>query len=172
MSLISRYIRVNIILHLFREELRQVYHSHSWNMKCLSFLCTKWMEICEAMTSSTHSFAYSYRLVKKCFLKICETSKYHNFLIFQPIFIRFSLFCSRIFTLSSEIKLNLVWISSLIHNSYIYPFIVPYLLVYQKHVFYQQVEQFPKVNSNQTIRCIARKKYIRRQKKALSYCSV
>ena len=71
------------------------------------------MENCEAMTSSTHSFAYSYRLVKKCFLKICETSKCHNFLIFQPIFIRFSLFCSRIFTLSSEIKLNLVWISSL-----------------------------------------------------------
>ena len=71
------------------------------------------MENCEAMTSSTHSFAYSYRLVKKCFLKICETSKCHNFLIFQPIFIRFSLFCSKLFTLSSEIKLNLLWISSL-----------------------------------------------------------
>ena len=76
-----------------------------WNF--VSFLCTKWMENCEAMTSSTHSFAYSYRLVKKCFFKICETSKCHNFLIFQPIFIRFSLFCSKIFTLSSEIKLNL-----------------------------------------------------------------
>ena len=71
----------------------------------LSFLCTKWMENCEAMTS-TRSFAYSYRLVKKCFLKICETSKCHNFLIFQPIFIRFLLFCSNVFTLSSEIKLN------------------------------------------------------------------
>ena len=71
------------------------------------------MENCEAMTSSTHSFAYSYWLVKKCFLKICETSKCHNFLIFQPIFIRFSLFCSKLFTLSSEIKLNLFWISSL-----------------------------------------------------------
>ena len=64
------------------------------------------MENCEAMTSSTHSFAYSYGLVKKCFLKICETSKFHNFLIFQPIFIRFSLFCSENFTLSSEIKLD------------------------------------------------------------------
>ena len=71
------------------------------------------MENCEAMTSSTHSFAYSYRLVKKCFLKNCKTSKCHNFLIFQPSFIRFSVFCSKIFTLSSEIKLNLVWISSL-----------------------------------------------------------
>ena len=57
------------------------------------------MENCEAMTSSSHSFAYSYRLVKKYFLKICETSKCHNFLIFQPIFIRFSLFCSKIVTL-------------------------------------------------------------------------
>ena len=84
-------------------------------MKFLSFLCIKWMENCEAMTSSTHSFAYiySYRLVKKCFLKNCETSKCHNFLIFQPIFIRFSVFCSKCFTLFSEIKLNLVWISSL-----------------------------------------------------------
>ena len=65
------------------------------------------------MTSSTHSFAYSYRLVKKCFVKICETSKCHNFLIFQPIFIRFSRLCLKFFTLSSEIKLNLLWSSSL-----------------------------------------------------------
>ena len=72
------------------------------------------MENCEAMTSSPHSFAYSYRLVKKCFLKICETSKCHNFLIFQLIFIRFSLLCLKIFTLSSEIELNLLWSSSLI----------------------------------------------------------
>ena len=71
------------------------------------------MENCEVMTSSPHSFAYSYRLVKKCFLKICETSKCHNFLIFQPIFIRFSLLYLKNFTLSSEIKLNLLWSSSL-----------------------------------------------------------
>ena len=81
-------------------------------MKFLKFLCTKWMENIE-MTSSPHSFAYSYRLVKKCFLKICEISKCHNFLIFQPIFIRFSLLCLKFFTLSSEIKLNLLWSSSL-----------------------------------------------------------
>jgi len=67
----------------------------------------------EAMTSSTRSFAYSYRLVKKCFLKICETSKCHNFLNFQPIFFRFSLFCSENFTLSSEIKLEQLWTSPL-----------------------------------------------------------
>ena len=82
-------------------------------MKFLPFLCTKWMENCEAMTSSPHSFAYSYRLVKKYFLKICETSKCYNFFIFQPIFIRFSLLCLKMFTLSSEIKLNLLWSSSL-----------------------------------------------------------
>ena len=85
-------------------------------MKFVSFLCTKWMENCEAMTSSTHSFAYSYGLVKKCFLKICETSKFHNFLIFQPIFIRFSLFCSENFTLSSEIKLDQLRTSPLIES--------------------------------------------------------
>ena len=44
---------------------------------------------------------------------MCETSKCHNFLIFQPIFIRFSLLCLKFFTLSSEIKLNLLWSSSL-----------------------------------------------------------
>ena len=82
-------------------------------MKFLSFLCTKWMGNCEAMTSSTRSFACSYQLVKKCFLKICETSKGHNFLIFQPIFIRFSLFYSQIVTLSYEIQLNVFRISPL-----------------------------------------------------------
>ena len=73
---------------------------------------------CEAMTSSTRSFAYSYQLVKKCFLKICETSKCHNFLIFQPIFIRFSLFYSQICTLSYKIKLNLFRISPLTIECY------------------------------------------------------
>ena len=78
-----------------------------------NFMYTICMASSEVMTSSAHSFAYSYRLVKKCFVKICETSKYHNFLIFQPIFIRFSLLCLKIFTLFSEIKLNLFRISPL-----------------------------------------------------------
>ena len=73
----------------------------------------------EAMTSSTRSFAYSYRLVNKCFEKICETSKCHNFLICQPILIRFALFCSQNVTLSSEIKLNL-FRNSPISDSYVY----------------------------------------------------
>ena len=30
------------------------------------------MENCEAMRSSTHSFAYSYRLFKKCFVENYE----------------------------------------------------------------------------------------------------
>ena len=77
-------------------------------------LCTKYMASSEVMTSSTHSFAYSYRLVKKCFVKMCETSKCHNFLIFQPIFIKFSLLCLKFFTLSFKLKLNLLWSSSLI----------------------------------------------------------
>ena len=43
----------------------------------------------------------------------CENLRNFNFLIFQPIFIRFSLLCLKIFTLSSDIKLNLLWSSSL-----------------------------------------------------------
>ena len=81
-------------------------------LKFSKFYVQKYMASSEVMTSSTHSFAYSYRLVKKCFVKICETSKCHNFLIFQPIFIRFSLLCLKMFTLSSEIKLNLLSSSS------------------------------------------------------------
>ena len=65
------------------------------------------------ITSSTHSFAYSYWCFQKCFVQICETSKCHNFLIFQRIFIKFSLFCSNFLTLSSEVKLNLFRISPL-----------------------------------------------------------
>ena len=79
------------------------YHKFGQNINIFKILCTKYMANSEVMTSSTHSFAYSYRLVKKCFVKICETSKCHNFLIFQPIFIRFSLLCLKFFTLSSEI---------------------------------------------------------------------
>ena len=73
----------------------------------------------EAMTS-THSFAYSYRCFQKCFVKICETSKCHNFLIFQPIFIKFSLFCSKKFTISFKIKLNLFRISPLSDSATLY----------------------------------------------------
>ena len=48
-------------------------------------------------------------------VNIWETSKCHNFLTFQPIFIKFLLFCQGNFflTLSSEIKLNLFRISPL-----------------------------------------------------------
>ena len=53
---------------------------------------------------------------QEMFLQICETSKYHNFLIFQLIFIKFSLFSSTSFTLSSEIKLSLFRISPLREN--------------------------------------------------------
>ena len=60
---------------------------------CLSknifkILSTKYMEICEAMTS-THSFAYSYRLFKKCFVENYENSTLYIFLIFNPIYIKF-----------------------------------------------------------------------------------
>ena len=103
-------------------------------MQFLSFLCTKWIGNCEAMTSSTRSFAYSYQLVKKCFLKIFETSTCHNFLIFQPIFIRISLFYSQICTLSYEIKLNLFRISPLRRN-------VAMVAVRAVSIFYRYIGQ-------------------------------
>ena len=95
------------------------YHKFGQNIKLFKILCTKYMASSEVMKSSTHSFAYSYRLVKKCFVKICETSKCHNFLIFQPIFIRFSLLCLKIFTCFSEFKLNLFRISPLTEDPYL-----------------------------------------------------
>ena len=45
--------------------------------------------------------------------KFAKTWKCHNFLIFQPIFIRFSLFCLKFFTLYSEINSNLFQITPL-----------------------------------------------------------
>ena len=61
----------------------------------------------------THLYSiYSYRCFQKCSVQICKTSKV-NFLIFQPIFIKFSLFFLKFFTLSSEIKLKLFRISPL-----------------------------------------------------------
>ena len=38
-------IGVNIILHIFRKELRQVYHSHSWNMNFCHFCAQNEWEI-------------------------------------------------------------------------------------------------------------------------------
>ena len=42
------------------------------------------------------------------FVDTCENSKCHNFLIFQAIFLTFSLFCLNICTLSSEIKFKAI----------------------------------------------------------------
>ena len=62
-----------------RDILSQVWAKKKKKKK--KIVCTKYMESSEIMTSSTHSFAYSYLQVKKCFVKICETSKCHNFFI-------------------------------------------------------------------------------------------
>ena len=51
---------------------------HVWAKKKEN-LYTKYIDNCENMTSSTHSFAYSYRLFKMCFV---ENSKFHIFFIF------------------------------------------------------------------------------------------
>ena len=58
--------------------------------KIFKILYTKYMENCEAMRSSTHSFAYSYQLFKKCFVENFKNSKFHIFFISYPIYIKFS----------------------------------------------------------------------------------
>ena len=61
-----------------------------------------------------HLHIYSYRLVKKCFLKIYETSKCHNFFIFQRKFYQvFTVLFEIFYSFTSEIKLNLLWSSPL-----------------------------------------------------------
>ena len=79
-------------------------------------LYTKCMGNCEAMTSSTHSFAYIHMnwLFKKCFVENYKNSKFNIFLIFYPIYINFSLFCSNFVYSFYWINLNLDWISPLI----------------------------------------------------------
>ena len=99
----SMYLYQNSILHFFRVDIRQVIHSHSWNMGFSSFLWSTYMANCEAMTSSTHSFAYSYWLLKKCFDENYSNKKFHIFLILYMIYITFSLFCSICFTLSLDL---------------------------------------------------------------------
>ena len=80
-------------------------------------LWADWLQLNSQLNSWSLSFGlyciYSYQCFQKCFVRICETSKRHNFLIFQQIFNKFSLFCSKMFTLSYEIKLNLFHISPL-----------------------------------------------------------
>ena len=108
---ISKYIRANIVLHLFRVDIRHVLLSRSCNMGFSSFLWTKLMENCEATTSSTHSFAYHIDCSRNVLIKI---TKYKNF-IFSLFVIRFTsnVHCSvrnkNYFTLSikNELKLGL-----------------------------------------------------------------
>ena len=56
------------------------------------------------MTSSTHSFAYSYRLFNKCFVENYENKKISYLAYFYPIYNKFSLFCLKLklFTLSNN----------------------------------------------------------------------
>ena len=65
------------------------------------------------MTASFHPIEYSYGLVKKCFPKIRDISKCHEFHISDPILIIFASFCSDDFSLSSERMLSLARICSL-----------------------------------------------------------
>ena len=72
-------------------------------MKHFKILYTKYVEYCEAMRLSTHSFAYSYQLFKKCVVEITKIQISYLPYFFNPIYIKFALFYSKCFTLSIEL---------------------------------------------------------------------
>ena len=82
-----------------------------------NFICTKYMENCEAMTSSTHSFAFSYRLFKKFFIANYENSKFHIFLILLSHLHQIFTFLFKMFYSFYWINLNLDQISPLTAKS-------------------------------------------------------
>ena len=71
----------------------------------------KYMASSEAMTSSTHSFAHSYRHFHKCCVKISKTSKCQTSLFFNRFSSSFQCFVQKKLFLSSESKSNLfrIW---------------------------------------------------------------
>ena len=72
MSPISKYIRANIILHLFRVNTRQVLRSHSWSMGFLSILWTKLME--KIVRQWHHWLVYWYNI--DCSRNVSKNMKY------------------------------------------------------------------------------------------------
>ena len=72
------------------------------------------MENFEAMTSSTHSFPYSYRQFKKYFAENYENQKFHIFLIFLSDLHQIFTVLFEIFYSFYWINLNLDWTSPLI----------------------------------------------------------
>ena len=79
-------------------------------MKFLSFLCTKWMENCEAMTSSTHSWS------RNVSWKFAKLQSVITSLFFNRLSSGFHCFVQFFYTLSSEIKLNHFRTSPLMHD--------------------------------------------------------
>ena len=87
----SEYMQNNVCSDIFwyRDMLLHVWATTT-KMKIFKILYTQYME-------------NSYWLFKKCFVENYENSKFHIFLIFYPIYIKFSLFYSKCFTLSIDL---------------------------------------------------------------------
>ena len=100
---ISKYIRANIIMHLFRVDIRQVLLSHSWNVGFVSSFVNKihgklWGDdIINSLILHIHIHCS-----RNVSMKITD-SKFHIFLIYYPIYINFSLFCSKIVPVSIDL---------------------------------------------------------------------
>ena len=68
----------------------------------IKILYTEYMEKSEAITSSTHSFPYIRMDCSRNVSWKCETLQFYIFFICNLIFIKFVLFCLKIFILSIE----------------------------------------------------------------------
>ena len=101
--ILLKHIRVNIILYLFRVDIKQVLHSHSWNMGFLSFLWIKWMENCEAMTSSTQYFKIHIDCSRNILWTLRKIQNVVSFLFLSNF--------HQIFTVLYELSCFFVWYS-------------------------------------------------------------
>ena len=102
--LLSTLNKCRIMFALMYFDMGTCVYMFEQKIKICKILYTKYMEKSEAMTSSTHSFAYSYRLFKKCFVENYENSKFHIFLILYLIYVKIMFtVLFQYFTLSIEL---------------------------------------------------------------------
>ena len=76
---------LNLYLSL---ELTSCFYMFEQRIKISIFIYKIYEKKSKVMISSTHSFAYSYQLFKKRFMKNCKTLQFHIFLTFNAIFLK------------------------------------------------------------------------------------
>ena len=102
-------MRNNVYSDIFWYKDRCFYLYLEKNENFQNFMYNIWQIVRRWHHQLTHLNIHIKGLVKKCFPKKLEISKFHNFLISYPIFIIFAPICREIFTLSFEIMVILDW---------------------------------------------------------------